>query len=287
MWFVYIFISAFFSSLATVFVKLGVRSMDTTLATAVKTVVVALIAWAVVFLRGTAADVHAISRHTMLFLILSGLTTGGCWLCDYSALKHGDVDTTMAVSRCSMVASVVLAFLLLGDPFGAWSVFGTILIFGGSLLMVEKKNRGERQRLDRVWWISIVLGVIFSSTTTILGKIGIAGVDSNLGTAIHSLVVLLMTGGMATLTGKWKQVREVPRQELGFLLLSGVASAVTWLTYYRGLQMQYASVVAPTDKLLAGMITALMAWVVFHEKIDRCAALALGCIGVGTVIIVL
>lgn len=287
MWLLYIFISAFFSSLATVFVKLGVKNVDTTLATAIKTVVVVIIAWAVVFVGGLTPQISAISRRTMVFLILSGLTTGGCWLCDYSALKNGDVDTTMAVSRCSMVAAVILAFLLLGDPFTLWSVFGTILIFGGSLLMVDPRHRAQRQKLNRTWIISVTLGVFFSSTTTILGKVGIAGVNSNLGTAIHSLVVLAMTGGMVFVTGKWKQIHNIPRRELTYLLLSGVASAVTWLTYYRGLQLQYASIVAPTDKLLSGVITAAMAWVVFREKIDRRTALALACIGAGTVVIVL
>ena len=193
----------------------------------------------------------------------------------------------MAVSRCSMVAAVILAFLLLGDPFGIWSVFGTILIFGGSLLMVDPKSRRDRPALSRPWLISMVLGVVFSSSTTILGKIGITGVNSSLGTAIHSLVVLVLTGGMVICSGKWKELRSIPRRELTCLLLSGVASAVTWLTYYRGLQLQFASIVAPTDKLLSGVLTATMAYYVFHEKINHRSALALACIGAGTVIIVL
>ena len=137
-------------------------------------------------------------------------------------------------------------------------------------------------------WLWFALGsAVFAALTSILAKIGIEGVGSNLGTAIHSLVVLAMTGGMVFVTGRWKQIHDIPRRELTYLLLSGVASAVTWLTYYRGLQLQYASIVAPTDKLLSGVITAAMAWVVFREKIDRRTALALACIGAGTGVIVL
>ena len=287
MWFVYIFISALFSSAATVFVKLGVKDVDTTLATLIKTVVVVLIAWTVVFAGGTTPQIAQISRRTMTFLVLSGLTTGGSWICDYSALKLGDVDTAIAVSRCSMVLSVVLAFLFLGDPFTVWSLVGTLLILGGSLLMIDPKHRNSRQPLSRPWLLWVTGGILFSSTTTILGKVGISGVNSNLGTAIHSLVVLIMTCAMVGTSGKWKQIKGIPRQKMVCLLLSGAASAITWLTYYRGLQLQYASIVAPTDKLLSGVLTALMAYFVFQEQVDRRAALALGCIGAGTVIIVL
>lgn len=287
MWFLFIFVSAFFSSAATVLVKLGVKQVDTTLAAAIKTVIVTVIAWGVVILRGQAPQLASISFRTLLFLILTGLTTGGVWLCEYGALKYGDVDTLVVASRCSMVLSVILSFILLGEPFTAWSILGIALILLGTAWMVDPAKRKDRQKLSRKWGLLIIAQVVFSAMTTILGKVGISGVDSTLGTAIHSAVVLAMTGSTVLLTGRAKQLDRIPKKDLFFLVLSGVASAVTWLTYYRGLQLQLASIVAPVDKLLSGLLTVILAFFIFGERVDRRSLAALLCVGAGTVALIL
>ena len=287
MWFVYILISAIFSAASTIFIKLGVRHTDSTLATGIKTVVVTVLSWAVVFATGLQGELGSISGRTMLFLVLSGLTTGGSWLCNYGALKLGEVDTMVAVMRCGMVLAVIFSFIFLRDPFSVMSVVGIAFILAGALLMIDRRSRSSGAPVSKKWLLLALGEMLFASTTTILGKVGITGVNSNLGTAIHSVVVLVMTAGLVAVTGKWRQIPAIPRRELLFIVLSGVASAVTWLTYYRGLQLTMASIVAPADKLLSGAAAVVMAYYVFGERLTKRSALALGCVAAGTVCMIL
>lgn len=287
MWFVYILISAIFSATSTIFIKLGVRHTDSTLATGIKTVVVTVLSWAVVFATGLQGELGSISGRTMLFLVLSGLTTGGSWLCNYGALKLGEVDTMVAVMRCGMVLAVIFSFIFLRDPFSVMSVVGIAFILAGALLMIDRRSRSSGAPVSKKWLLLALGEMLFASTTTILGKVGITGVNSNLGTAIHSVVVLVMTAGLVAVTGKWRQIPAIPRRELLFIVLSGVASAVTWLTYYRGLQLTMASIVAPADKLLSGAAAVVMAYFVFGERLTKRSALALGCVAAGTVCMIL
>ena len=287
MWFVYILISAIFSAASTIFIKLGVRHTDSTLATGIKTVVVTVLSWAVVFATGLQGELGSISGRTMLFLVLSGLTTGGSWLCNYGALKLGEVDTMVAVMRCGMVLAVIFSFIFLRDPFSVMSVVGIAFILAGALLMIDRRSRSSGAPVSKKWLLLALGEMLFASTTTILGKVGITGVNSNLGTALHSVVVLVMTAGLVAVTGKWRQIPAIPRRELLFIVLSGVASAVTWLTYYRGLQLTMASIVAPADKLLSGAAAVVMAYFVFGERLTKRSALALGCVAAGTVCMIL
>lgn len=287
MWFVYILISAIFSAASTIFIKLGVRHTDSTLATGIKTMVVTVLSWAVVFATGLQGELGSISGRTMLFLVLSGLTTGGSWLCNYGALKLGEVDTMVAVMRCGMVLAVIFSFIFLRDPFSVMSVVGIAFILAGALLMIDRRSRSSGAPVSKKWLLLALGEMLFASTTTILGKVGITGVNSNLGTAIHSVVVLVMTAGLVAVTGKWRQIPAIPRRELLFIVLSGVASAVTWLTYYRGLQLTMASIVAPADKLLSGAAAVVMAYFVFGERLTKRSALALGCVAAGTVCMIL
>ena len=287
MWFVYILISAIFSAASTIFIKLGVRHTDSTLATGIKTVVVTVLSWAVVFATGLQGELGSISGRTMLFLVLSGLTTGGSWLCNYGALKLGEVDTMVAVMRCGMVLAVIFSFIFLRDPFSVMSVVGIAFILAGALLMIDRRSRSSGAPVSKKWLLLALGEMLLASTTTILGKVGITGVNSNLGTAIHSVVVLVMTAGLVAVTGKWRQIPAIPRRELLFIVLSGVACAVTWLTYYRGLQLTMASIVAPADKLLSGAAAVVMAYFVFGERLTKRSALALGCVAAGTVCMIL
>ena len=223
----------------------------------------------------------------MLFLVLSGLTTGGSWLCNYGALKLGEVDTMVAVMRCGMVLAVIFSFIFLRDPFSVMSVVGIAFILAGALLMIDRRSRSSGAPVSKKWLLLALGEMLFASTTTILGKVGITGVNSNLGTAIHSVVVLVMTAGLVAVTGKWRQIPAIPRRELLFIVLSGVASAVTWLTYYRGLQLTMASIVAPADTLRSGAAAVVMAYFVFGERLTKRSALALGCVAAGTVCMIL
>lgn len=287
MWFLLIFISATFSALSMVAMKLGVQGVNPVLASAMSTIIVFLISWFVVVASGLSAQLAEIDARTFGFLILAGLATGGVGLANYGALKLGEVDTYVAVVRCSMVLSVVLSFLLLGDPFTMASGIGTAFILIGTVLMIDRRSRSSRSRLSAKWAILMAVAIALSSAATLLGKIGINEVNPLVGTAMFSVPIVLLSNGLALATGKWKGAQSMTRRELAFVLLAGAASAGTEITFYAGLKLQLTSIVMPVDKLLSGLITVVLAYFVFGEKITKRSAVALALIGAGSVAIIL
>ena len=287
MWFLLIFISATFSALSMVAMKLGVQGVNPVLASAMSTIIVFLISWFVVVASGLSAQLAEIDARTFGFLILAGLATGGVGLANYGALKLGEVDTYVAVVRCSMVLSVVLSFLLLGDPFTMASGIGTAFILIGTVLMIDRRSRSSRSRLSAKWAILMAVAIALSSAATLLGKIGINEVNPLVGTAMFSVPIVLLSNGLALATGKWKGAQAMTRRELAFVLLAGAASAGTEITFYAGLKLQLTSIVMPVDKLLSGLITVVLAYFVFGEKITKRSAIALTLIGAGSVAIIL
>jgi len=286
-WFLFIFISATFSALSMVAMKLGVQNVNPVLASAISTIVVFLISWTVVLTSGLSVQLAEIDARTFAFLVLAGLATGGVGLANYGALKLGEVDTYVAVVRCSMVLSVVLSFLLLGDPFTVASGVGTVFILVGSVLMIDRRSRSSCSSLSPKWAVLMAVAIALSSTATLLGKVGINEVNPLVGTAMFSVPIVLLSNGLALATGKWKDARSMTRRELAFVLLAGVASAGTEITFYAGLKLQLTSIVMPVDKLLSGLITVVLAYFVFGEKITKRSAIALALIGAGSVAIIL
>jgi len=267
--------------------KLGVQGVNPVLASAMSTIIVFLISWFVVVASGLSAQLAEIDARTFGFFILAGLATGGVGLANYGALKLGEVDTYVAVVRCSMVLSVVLSFLLLGDPFTMASGIGTAFILIGTVLMIDRRSRSSRSRLSAKWAILMAVAIALSSAATLLGKIGINEVNPLVGTAMFSVPIVLLSNGLALATGKWKGAQAMTRRELAFVLLAGAASAGTEITFYAGLKLQLTSIVMPVDKLLSGLITVVLAYFVFGEKITKRSAIALTLIGAGSVAIIL
>ena len=267
--------------------KLGVQSVDPVLASAISTIVVFFISWTVVLTSGLSVQLAEIDARTFAFLVLAGLATGGVGLANYGALKLGEVDTYVAVVRCSMVLSVVLSFLLLGDPFTVASGVGTVFILVGSVLMIDKRSRSSCSSLSPKWAVLMAVAIALSSTATLLGKVGINEVNPLVGTAMFSVPIVLLSNGLALVTGKWKGAKAMTRRELVFVLLAGAASAGTEITFYAGLKLQLTSIVMPVDKLLSGLITVVLAYFVFGEKITKRSAIALALIGAGSIAIIL
>lgn len=244
-------------------------------------------AWGMVFLVGSQSSIASLSGKTLLFLSLSGLATGGSWLCYFRALQLGNVNKVAPIDKSSTVLTILLAALLLGEPIARWQGVGVVLIAVGTLLMLEKKDVAPSSvPKNKRWFLYACGSALFASLTAILGKIGIEGVESNLGTALRTVVVLAMSWLMVAVQGKGGQVRQVPRNELGFLVLSGLATGGSWLCYYRALQDGPASVVAPIDKLSL-LVTVLFSYLVFHEKLKPRAAVGLAGIVAGTLLMVL
>ena len=282
MWILFAVGSAFFAGITAILAKCGIRKTDSTVATAIRTVVVLAFAWIMVLVVGSQGQIRDIDGGTLLFLILSGLATGASWLCYFKALQLGDINKVVPIDKSSTVLTILLAFLLLGEPIGLFQGIGVILIGIGTFLMIEKKTQTQDTSSQGKGWMLYAFGsAIFASLTAILGKIGIQGVESNLGTAVRTGVVLVMAWAMVLVTGRAKEVRQVPGREMIFICLSGIATGASWLCYYRALQDGPASVVAPIDKLSI-LVTVAFSYLVFRERLTRRSGLGLVLIVAGT-----
>lgn len=281
MWILFAFGSAFFAGITAILAKCGIRKTDSTVATAVRTIVVLLFSWLMVFVVGSQDQLGSIDPNTWLFLILSGLATGASWLCYFRALQLGDINKVVPVDKSSVILTMLLAFLFLQEPITPFGGVGVVLIAAGTFLMIEKKDVEQKEDQKKSWFLYAAGSAIFASLTSILGKIGISGVESNLGTAIRTAVVLLMAWVMVFVAGKAGEVRKIPKNELGFICLSGIATGASWLCYYRALQDGLASIVVPIDKLSI-LVTLAFSYFVFHERLSKKSATGLVLIVAGT-----
>ena len=287
MWLLFAAESAFFAGVTAILAKCGIRRTDSTVATAIRTIVVLIFAWMMVFVVGSQKQIQTIDRTTLLFLILSGLATGASWLCYFRALQIGDINKVVPIDKSSTVLTILLAFLLLGEPIGLFQGIGVVLIGAGTFLMIEKRQqKGPRGGSGKGWMLCAFGSAMFASLTAILGKVGIQGVESNLGTAVRTGVVLVMAWLMVLVTGKTNLVKQVPRRELGFICLSGLATGASWLCYYRALQDGPASVVVPIDKLSI-LVTVAFSYLVFHERLTARSGWGLVLVTAGTLAMLL
>lgn len=284
MWILYAIGSSFFAGITSILAKCGIKKTDSDVATAIRTIIVLLFSWIMVLVTGTIGGITSISSKTLLFLVLSGLATGASWLCYFHALQKGDINKVVPIDKSSTILTILLALIFLGEGLSYGKALSVVLIGVGTMLMITKKETENKQSGSKEWLVYAVLSAVFASLTAILGKIGIEGVDSNLGTAIRTTVVLVMSWMMVFVMGKTSEVKEIEKKELGFIMLSGLATGASWMCYYRALQEGPASVVVPIDKLSI-LVTIAFSWVVFHEKLTKKAMLGLICILVGTIML--
>ena len=286
MWILYAIGSSFFAGITSILAKCGIKKTDSDVATAIRTIIVLLFSWIMVLVTGTIGGITSISSKTLLFLVLSGLATGASWLCYFHALQKGDINKVVPIDKSSTILTILLALIFLGEGLSYGKALSVVLIGVGTMLMITKKETENKQSGSKEWLVYAVLSAVFASLTAILGKIGIEGVDSNLGTAIRTTVVLVMSWMMVFVMGKTSEVKEIEKKELGFIMLSGLATGASWMCYYRALQEGPASVVVPIDKLSI-LVTIAFSWLVFHEKLTKKAMLGLICILVGTIMLVM
>lgn len=281
LWILFAFGSAFFAGITAVLAKIGIEHINSTLATAVRTVVVLAFSWLMVFVVGSQNTMGQITGNTLLFLILSGLSTGASWLCYFKALQLGDVNKVAPIDKSSTVLTILLAFLFLGDPISLPQILGVLGIGIGTLLMISKKEVDQEKPQSKSWLLFALLSAVFASLTSIFGKMGVENVESNLGTAIRTIVVLVMAWAMVFVTGEQKDLGKIDRKSAFFLLLSGITTGLSWLCYYRALQDGLASVVVPIDKLSI-LVTIVFSGLVLKEKLSRKAGMGLVLILAGT-----
>ena len=281
MWLFFALGSAFFAGITAVLAKIGIENVNSTLATALRTVVVLAFSWLMVFVVGSQGGIAQISGTTLLFLVLSGLSTGASWLCYFKALQLGDVNKVAPIDKSSTVLTILLAFIFLGEPVSIPQALGVVGIGVGTLLMIAKKEVEDGKPHSKAWLVYAFLSAVFASLTSIFGKIGVENVESNLGTAISTIVVLVMAWVMVFVTGEQKGIRSIGKKSWVFLFLSGITTGLSWLCYYRALQDGPASVVVPIDKLSI-LVTIVFSWIVLKEKLTPKAAVGLVLILAGT-----
>lgn len=298
MWILYAFLAAFFAGITAVLVKIGIRDMDSNLATALRMIVIFLFSWAMVFVVGSQTTIGDITLRTMTFLVLSGLSMGVSWLCYFKALQLGDVNKVAPIDRSSTILTMILAFFLLGEKLTVFMLIGIIIIIAGTVLMLNRDlnhNKEEAEGQQNEGRITVVKGIwqkyawavyasgsaVFASMTAILGKIGIEGVESNLGTAIRTIVVLIMSWVIIWKQNKFGEIKKVSVKGWIFILLSGVSTGLSWASYYRALQDGYASIIVPIDKLSI-VVTVFFSWLILKEKVNKKSLTGLALIVAGT-----
>lgn len=286
MWILFAFGSAFFAGITAILAKCGIRKTDSDTATAIRTIVVLFFSWLMVLITGSGKSIGSLSGTTWLFLILSGLATGASWLCYFKALQLGDVNKVVPIDKSSTVLTILLAFIFLGEQITLIKGCAIILIAVGTFLMIEKKKADTEKSKSKSWLIYAVFSAIFASLTSILGKVGIERVDSNLGTAIRTSVVLIMAWLLVFAKGKQDTLKNIPKNELVYICLSGVATGGSWLCYYKALQDGPASAVVPIDKLSI-VVSIIFSYIVFKEKLSVKSSVGLVMIISGTLVMLL
>lgn len=284
MWVLFAFASAFFAGVTSILAKIGVKDVDSHVATAIRTIIVLIFSWIMVFIIGSQSTIVNIDGKTFLFLILSGLSTGGSWLCYFKALQLGDVNKVVPIDKSSTILTMILAFIFLNEKITINMVIGMIGIAIGTYLMIQKKEKSEKIVKRKAWLIYALLSALFASLTSILGKVGIENVESNLGTAIRTIVVLVMAWIIVFAAKKQRDIKKIDKRSLIFLILSGVATGASWLCYYKALQGGLASIVVPIDKLSI-LVTVLFAYIFLKEKLSKKSLLGLILIVVGTLLL--
>lgn len=290
MWIIFAFVSSVFAGITSVLAKCGIRKTDSAVATAVRTIIVFIFSWLMVFAAGSQSQIGVISGKAWLFLVLSGISTGASWLCYFRALQSGDINKVVPIDKSSVILTILLAFLFLHEEINLSKAIGVVLIGTGTFLMIERKESrnvsAKQQETGNQWFFYAVGSAVFASLTSILGKIGISGVESNLGTAIRTGVVLVMAWVMVYVTGKQHTVKEISLKELFFIIMSGFATGASWLCYYRALQDGPASVVVPIDKLSI-LVTVSFSYLVFRERLSKKSCVGLMAIVAGTLVMLI
>ena len=285
MWIVMAVLSAVFAGLTSILAKCGIKKTDSDLATALRTIVVLIFSWIMVFVVGSQSTTSAIDIKSLVFLVLSGLATGASWICYFKALSIGDINKVVPIDKSSTILTVLLAIICFSETSNLLvKLLATLVLAVGIFLMVEKKQAEQGTR-KRTYIIYAVLSAIFASLTSILAKVGISGVESNLGTAIRTSVVLVMAWIIVFARGKQSEIKKIDKKELLFISLSGLATGASWLCYYYAIQNGIVSVVVPIDKLSI-VVTVAFSYFVFKERLSKKAFVGLCLMVIGTLLMV-
>ena len=266
MWVLLAFLSAFFAGITAILAKCGIKKTNSDVATFLRTCVVLVFAWVIALISGGINSMSEITVKNLCFLIVSGFFTGASWLCYFKALSLGDINKVAPIDKSSTALTMILAFIFFGE-FSFPKLIFMIVMLTGTLLMVAKKKT-DKTETNGKWLLYAILSTVFASLTSITAKIGITDIPSDLGTAIRTVVVLIMAFIVVCVKGKTKEIATVDKKEMLFLVLSGFATGASWLCYYAAMQTGDVSVVVPIDKLSL-VVTVVFSYFVFGEKLSK------------------
>ena len=284
-WILAAVLSAFFAGLTSILAKCGIKKTDSDLATALRTVIVLVLSWVMVFIVGSQSTLPHISLKSLVFLVLSGLSTGASWICYFKALSMGDVNKVVPIDKSSTVLTVLLAIICFGETSNlAIKLCASAILAVGIFLMVERKQ-SNAALTGKSWIAYAVLAAVFAAMTSILAKVGISDVESNLGTAIRTSVVLVLSWAIVFARKKHMGLAKIDKKELVFICLSGLATGASWLCYYYAIAHGEVSVVVPIDKLSI-LVTVAFSFIVFKERLSKKAAVGLALMVLGTLLMV-
>lgn len=274
MWIAASVLSAFFAGITAILAKCAIKRTDSDVATAIRTAVVLVFSFLMVLITGSFDEICNISARSVLFLVLSGLSTGASWLCYFKALSMGNVNKVVPIDKSSTIISILFAIIIFQETNNLLiKLLGTVLLSAGIFLMVEK-TKSQHSHVKRRWIMYAVLSALFAALTSILAKIGIENVESNLATAIRTCVVLIMAWLIVFLKGKQRQLHTITRKELFYICVSGIATGASWLCYYYAIQNGFVSIVVPIDKLSI-VVSIIFSYIVFKEKLSKKAFVGL------------
>lgn len=281
MWLLFAVGASFFAGITAILVKIGVEDTDSNLLTALRTIVVLIFSWIMVFVVESQGTITEVSGKTLLFLCASGVTTGISWICYFHALQIGNVNVVVPIDKSSVVLTILLGVIFLGESMNLLKTVCVVSIAAGTYLMIEKKENVGQSTKKKGAIFYAFMSAIFASLTALLSKIGITGIESNLGTAIRTIVVLIMAWIIVFMKGSQKDIKKISQKSWTFIVLSGIATGLSWLCYYRALQDGPISVVLPIDKL-STLVSIAFAYIVFKEKLTRKSGIGLALIVAGT-----
>lgn len=285
MWVMYAFASAFFAGITAILSKIGIKNIGSELATAIRTCVVLVFSWLIVFISGAQFQLFDISIKTIIFLVLSGFATGASWLCYFKALQLGSVSKVTPVDKSSTILSMVMAFIFLREEVTWLKILCILLIATGTYIMAINNDNTEETQTGSKWFLWAVLSAVFAALTSILSKVGISGINSNLGTAIRTIVVLVMSWIVVLVKKSQKEIAILNRRDVFFLVVSGIATGLSWLAYYKALHDGPVSIVTAIDKLSI-LVTILFSYVILKEKISKKTLLGLCLLTGGTLLLI-
>lgn len=279
-------LAALFAALTSILAKIGIRNVDSNLATAIRTVVVLLIAFIIVIITDKWDTVFTISRTSLVFLVLSGITTGLSWICFFKAIQIGDVSKVVPIDKSSVVITILLSFLILQESATPLIIAGSVFITIGTFVLIGRTSDIKKRKETHSYLLLAVLSAVFAAVTTILAKIGIEEVDSNVGTFIRTLVIIIFIWAIVFFQGTHTEMKNITKKSFLFLILSGFATGFSWLCYFAAIAVGKVSVVAPIEKFSA-VITMILSFIILKEKASKNTMIGGTIITIGTVMLIL